>query len=457
MKTSKKKKNGATPDSFGPVEVPGGFPTKTLGEIAESAYTRFGEYANCHRQLPDVRDGIKVSYRRVLTMAMSHPPGKHVATSTLLGELNALHPHSTSGCEDMINNFVHTGILEGDGNFGEYFILDKDIVSSAAPRYTKVAVSQRFREILGDLLKDVPWHDSPMEKKEPDYIPTPLPLCFSLKYRMQGLGVAIKTEIPSFGMASMYRALMADDPSLLEPGIDLIMDKDRSELERIWTTGTGKITYSYHLARVTGDDGKTEGILFYGDTGVFQVKLGKTLTKLQEEGKILVDNVSDQSGPKMLISRVPGARGVTIEDIAREAERICSNTTLYSLNVTDGKSAFRIPLREWLRYTYQNYLDLLRFSVDKKIVATEFDLQVVLAGPVVAEEIMADPGVTDKAVSAKLGIPIEVVQEVFRKPIGSLRKTRDNTARLKALKARLKALKSFDPVKFTENQVGQLL
>ena len=42
--------------------VPQGQLCKSLGDIAESAYLRFGDYANNHRQLPDVRDGYQYSY-----------------------------------------------------------------------------------------------------------------------------------------------------------------------------------------------------------------------------------------------------------------------------------------------------------------------------------------------------------------------------------------------------------
>jgi hypothetical protein len=437
------------------VIVPQGQLYKSLGDIAESAYLRFGDYANNHRQLPDVRDGIKVSYRRVLTAALEHPMGAHISTATLLGELNSRHPHSTDGCITLINNFVHSGIFDGDGNFGEIYVLDGDSTESAAPRYTKVCISQKYRKILGDLVKDVPWNDSPVEKKEPDFLPTPLPLAFILKYHMQGLGVALRTEIPSFSMKSLYQALIHDDPNLLESGVDLILDKSRSDLVGLWTKGTAKITYSYHLSRVTSDDGKTEGILFQGDTGVFQVKLSKKLKKLQEEGKITVDNVSDMNGPKMLISRVPGARGVTIDDIAKLCEEVCRNTTQYTLNVTNSETCFQIPLREWLRYTYDNYLKLLQFSVSKKISQTEFDIKVQTAMPVVAQMIMANPKVTNTEIQKATGHEMEVIEAIMAKPIGQLRKNKDNSDRIKLLKERLKNLKTFDPIKHTEEVINE--
>lgn len=437
------------------VIIPQGQLYKSLGDIAETAYLRFGDYANNHRQLPDVRDGIKVSYRRVLTAALEHPMGAHISTATLLGELSSRHPHSTDGCITLINNFVHSGIFDGDGNFGEIYVLDGDSTESAAPRYTKVCISQKYRKILGDLVKDVPWNDSPVEKKEPDFLPTPLPLAFILKYHMQGLGVALRTEIPSFSMKSLYQALIHDDPNLLESGVDLILDKSRSDLVGLWTKGTAKITYSYHLSRVTSDDGKTEGILFQGDTGVFQVKLSKKLKKLQEEGKITIDNVSDMNGPKMLISRVPGARGVTIDDVAKLCEEVCRNTTQYTLNVTNSETCFQIPLREWLRYTYDNYLKLLQFSVSKKIAQTEFDIKVQTAMPVVAQMIMANPKITNTKIQKATGFEIEVIEAIMAKPIGQLRKNKDNSDRIKALKERLKNLKAFDPVKHTEEVINE--
>ena len=437
------------------VIIPQGQLYKSLGDIAETAYLRFGDYANNHRQLPDVRDGIKVSYRRVLTAALEHPMGAHISTATLLGELSSRHPHSTDGCITLINNFVHSGIFDGDGNFGEIYVLDGDSTESAAPRYTKVCISQKYRKILGDLVKDVPWNDSPVEKKEPDFLPTPLPLAFILKYHMQGLGVALRTEIPSFSMKSLYQALIHDDPNLLESGVDLILDKSRSDLVGLWTKGSAKITYSYHLSRVISDDGKTEGILFQGDTGVFQVKLSKKLKKLQEEGKITIDNVSDMNGPKMLISRVPGARGVTIDDVAKLCEEVCRNTTQYTLNVTNSETCFQIPLREWLRYTYDNYIKLLQFSVSKKIIQTEFDIKVQTALPVVTQMIMANPKISNTEIQKTTGLEIEVIEAIMAKPIGQLRKNKDNSDRIKLLKERLKNLKTFDPIKHTEEIINE--
>ena len=48
------------------------------------------------------------------------------------------------------------------------------------------------------------------------------------------------------------------------------------------------------------------------------------------------------------------------------------------------------------------------------------------------------------------------IKEVMQKPISYLRKNKDTTTRLKNLKAELKELKKFDPVKYTEEIIKKL-
>ena len=69
--------------------------------------------------------------------------------------------------------------------------------------------------------------------------------------------------------------------------------------------------------------------------------------------------------------------------------------------------------------------------------------------------IMKNPKVSDKEICDTLGIRPDVVQAIMSKPIGQLRKNKDNTDRIKSLKARLKALKAFDPIKYTEEVINE--
>lgn len=427
---------------------------RPIGDITEDAYIRFGSYVNNHRHMPRVIDGLKTSYRRLIHSALSFPIGKDIPTVQLIGKMSETHPHSLTGVEGTVRMFVKSGIFDGDGNFGQVYI-DGSEASPAAPRYTKVRISDTYQKILGELLKEVSWSESPVGAPEPDYIPTPFPLCLQMSEKVSGLGVAVKSDMPNFSARSLYNAYIHNDPTLLEPNIDIILDKAHSELHSLWTTGQGKITYAYHLSRQKSDDGKTEGVLFYGDTGMFTLKM-KKFQKLVDDGKITIDNVSDQTGTKLLISRVPGARGITIEDIEDLCAKNCFSSNNYSLNVSDGTSTFRIPLYNWLDYTYKNYLGLVTAVNNKKIAATEFEIRVQEALPFVVDYIMKKPTAENKEISEALGLDIEIVKGVMSKPISYLRKNKDTAERVKALKKHLSDLKKFDAVKFTEEVINEL-
>ena len=427
---------------------------KPIGDITEEAYLRFGSYVNNHRHMPRVFDGLKVSYRRLIHSALSFPMGKDIPTVQLIGKMSETHPHSLTGVEGTVRMFVRSGIFDGDGNFGQVYI-DGSEASPAAPRYTKVRISDTYQDILGELMKEVPWSESPVGALEPDYIPTPVPICLQLSEKVSGLGVAVKNDMPNFSAKSLYDAYINNNPMLLEPNIDVVLDKEHSELHRLWTEGQGKITYAYHLARQRSDDGKTDGVLFYGDTGMFTLKM-KKFQKLLDDNKITIDNVSDQSGTKLLISRVPGARGISIEDIEKLCAKNCYDTSLYSLNVSDGNSTFRIPLYQWLDYTYKNYINLITKVNDKKIAQVEFEIAVQTALPAVVDYIIKNPTAENAEISKSLGLPMEIVSGVMSKPISYLRKNKDTSDRIKELKTKLANLRKFDPVKFTHDIVQRL-
>lgn len=449
---ARKKKEDVSREGTGDMPV---ITLKPIGEITEDAYVRFGGYVNNFRHIPRVIDGLKVSYRRLLHSALSFPMGKDIPTVDLIGRMSSTHPHSLTGVEGTVRVFVRSGIFDGDGNFGRVYI-DGSEAEPAASRYTKVRISDTYQKILGDLIKEVHWSESPVGALEPDYIPVPVPLCLCMSEKVSGLGVGIKADMPNFSAKSLYAAYLANDPNLLEPNIDVILDKANSELHSLWTTGKGKITYSYHLSRQRSEDGKTEGVLFYGDTGIFTVKL-KPFRKLLEDGKITIDNVSDQSGPKMLVSRVPGARGITIEDIEEMCAKACYDTTLYTLNVSDGSSSFRIPLYAWLDYTYKNYIALVGQVNAKRIEAVKKEIMVQEVLPVVVDYIQNhNPKATNTEISGALSIPEEIVAAVMSKPIGYLRKNKDTAERVKELKKKLSELKKFDPVKFTHSVIQEL-
>ena len=424
---------------------------KGIGEFVTSAYLDFGDYINNHRHMPEVVDGLKISYRRLIYSATQFPKGKEIPSTTLQNYVANYHPHGLTSMNEMSAELYHAGIFSGEGSFG-FTSIDGTFNPPAAPRYTHTWLSSLYWDIIGDLIKEVPYVESPLGALEPQYLPLPIPACLYIGVT-QGLGVGISTLIPNFSPKSLYEAYINNNPELLEPNVDLFIDKKNSQLSSIWTTGKGKVIYCYKISRSTLNN--TEGILFEGDTSIFTPKLAK-FKSLIEEGKVYTEDLTDQDGPKLFIGRVPGARGCSIDDIENLARKACYSDATYVLNVTNGKSAFRIPLYDWLDYTYKNYINLVTQVNQKKIEKCKFDIKVQECIPLVGNLINQNPKITDAEICEALNIDEDIVAQIMSKPISYLRNNKDTSDRVKSLKDKLKELKAFDAVKFTEDLINKL-
>ena len=424
---------------------------KGIGDFVTSAYLDFGDYINNHRHMPEVVDGLKISYRRLIYSATQFPKGKEIPSTTLQNYVANYHPHGLTSMNEMSAELYHAGIFSGEGSFG-FTSIDGTFNPPAAPRYTHTWLSNLYWDIIGDLIKEVPYVESPLGALEPQYLPLPIPACLYIGVT-QGLGVGISTLIPNFSPKSLYEAYINNNPELLEPNVDLFIDKKNSQLNSIWTTGKGKVIYCYKISRSTLNN--TEGILFEGDTSIFTPKLAK-FKSLIEEGKVYTEDLTDQDGPKLFIGRVPGARGCSIDDIENLARKACYSDATYVLNVTNGKSAFRIPLYDWLDYTYKNYINLVTQVNQKKIEKCKFDIKVQECIPLVGNLINQNPKITDAEICETLNIDEDIVAQIMSKPISYLRNNKDTSDRVKSLKDKLKELKAFDAVKFTEDLINKL-
>ena len=353
---------------------------------------------------------------------------------------------------------VKSGIFDGEGSFG-YTSIDGVVNDPAADRYTYIKISDLFWDIMGDLIKEVPYQESPNNTPEPCWLPAPLPLGIAaMKSLNSGLGVGISMVYPNFSAWSMYQAYLKDNPKLLEPNVDLILDKKNSELDKLWSTGKGRIVYSYKISRYKNPETGLEGILFETKDGteIFTPKL-KALRKLESENKIFIEDITDSDSCKMVVYRIPGARGITIDDVESLCRKCCFSAQNYNLNITDGQTAFRIPLKAWIDFTYKRYIELVTKVNLKKIEKVKFDISVLEAIPLVSDYIInKNPKATDAEIMKVFGMPEEIVETVMSKPISYLRKNTDNSSRIKGLKEKLKELKKFDAVKYTEEIIKKI-
>lgn len=433
---------------------------KSVGELTEDAYVLYGGYVANNRALPGL-DGIKISIRRLIYMSMKQPKGKAQPALDVISSVSKLHPHGLTGIEGSAAHLKRSGVFKGFGFFGATSL--SGVVSPpAASRYLKIGLSDLYWEILGDIVNPefIGFHESPQGDVEPDYLPLPIPLCLYMPVQTSGIAVGVKTDIPSFSAKSILKAYKTNNPMFLEPSVDLIIDKKNSELERLWNTGKGRVVYAYKIKRQKSPDGKTEGVLFESSTDtsteIFTPNL-KKFDKLISEGKVYTEDLTDDQGPKLFIGRVPGARGITVEEIESIARKICYSAREYSVWITDGVKAFRTPIKDWVDYTYKNYIELISKVNQRNIEKVQFQIAIQEALPLISKylveiNIKASP----KELSEKLNLHPSVVEAALEKPIKQIIQNKDNTDRIKSLKAKLRELKKFDPIAYTEEIIMKL-
>ena len=433
---------------------------RSIGEITKDAYIQYGGYVDCNRALPDL-SGLKISTKRLIFASMQHTKGQDVPTHVLVPEISRWHPHGTVGVELTASHLVRSGIFTGHGFFG-YTSIDGVVSPPAATRYTKMRLSDTYWNLLGDVVKPefVEFKESPQGELEPSYLPCPLPFALYMPIQTMGLGVGTRTNIPSFSPVSLMMAYKNNDPGLLESSVDLILDKNKSELSKLWETGKGKVVYAYKISKTKSPDGNTEGILFESKspcaTEIFIPRISR-YNKLIEDGKVYTEDITDETGPKLFVGRVPGARGVSVDDILAIARKICYSSIEYNLWITDGRSAFRIPMKDWIDYTYKNYIDLIGRVNKRKIEKVVFDISVNTALPYIADYILnKNPKASDEEIMKVLSLSKDIVDSVMSKPISYLRNNKDTSARIKSLKDRLKELKKFNPINYTDNIILSL-
>lgn len=431
---------------------------KPIGEIVATNFKDYSSYSINHRAVPELYGGIKESYKRLIYAAhLMYKAGTLSPAESLVKSVSRWHPHSVDGLDGTMALFVHSGVFSGEGAFGGINIADGEAEPCAALRYLHISLSPVYHKILGELIDLVPKVESPTGEMEPQYIPLPLPLSCCLKSDVTGLG-SVKTVIPSFKPWSLYQAYIHNDPNLLEVNCNINIDKANSTLADIWNTGTGIITYYYNVTPCKGPDGRSEGVLFEGDTWKFTPKWNnEKFKKLVEDGKIFTVDLTDITGPKLFMGKVPDVRGITATDVVNLAKELYWTSINYSLKVTSDESAKPIPLKIWVDLVYKNYINLLIQVNQIKIAECEFAIQVQKAIPIFRDYIVkVNPEATDEELQKNLGFTPEIIKALSSKSLMTIRKTPENEEALNRLNKELEKLKSFDPIKFTEDIIKQM-
>jgi DNA gyrase subunit A len=326
--TSPGTEDSALPDEIPPHAPPSetppggngnGFEPLNIEDELKDSYLTYAMSVIISRALPDVRDGLKPSQRRILVAMNDLGLGPNSATSKcagIIGEtMKRYHPHGDASIYDSLVRMAQEWsmrhpLIHPQGNFGSIAGLPP-----AAHRYTEARLSAVAAEMLADLERDtVDYIDNYDGKyREPLVLPSKFPNL--LVNGSDGIAVGMATEIPPHNLREVCDGLirLIDDPNVsVEQLMETIPGPDfptggiicgRQGIRDGYTTGRGKVTLRAR-ADIREEGSRTQII-------VTEVPFQQTRNRLAEAiGELIKDE------------RIKGVSGIRDESSARSGEPV---------------------------------------------------------------------------------------------------------------------------------------
>jgi DNA gyrase subunit A len=293
---------------------------RILDELKNS-YLNYAMSVIVSRALPDARDGLKPSQRRIL-VAMNDlnlgPRSKHRKCAKIVGDTSGnYHPH---GDQATYGTLVRMGqdwsmrytLVNPQGNFGS---IDAD--PPAAMRYTEARMTYAAMNILEDLEYDtvdfVPNYDS--TRQEPTVLPSKFPNL--LVNGSTGIAVGMATNIPPHNIAEVCDALLLviKDPDCgfkdiikCLPGPDFPTGGNicgKKGIVDAYTTGKGHLTLRGQADVETTKKGKTIIVITEIPYMVVKTAIVSKIAECVQENQIAeiadVRDESDRQGLRIVV------------------------------------------------------------------------------------------------------------------------------------------------------------
>lgn len=291
-----------------------------VDELRES-YLTYAQSVMVSRALPDVRDGLKPSQRRILVAMNDLGLSPTSATSKcagIIGEtMKRYHPHGDQSIYDTLVRMAQDWVLRyrlihGQGNFGSVAGLPP-----AAHRYTEARLTPLAGEMLDDLESDtVDFIDNYDGKyREPLVLPSRLPNL--LVNGSDGIAVGMATDIPPHNLREVCDGLirMIDEPDVsLQVLLEIIPGPDFP---------TGGIVMG-RQAIIDGYLGKRARITLRARTEIVEEKKGKTPVIVVKEVPYQVtrNKLAADIGELVKDERIKDITGIRDESSARTGEPV---------------------------------------------------------------------------------------------------------------------------------------
>ena len=285
---------------------------QAIVEMMRDSYLTYAMSTIVDRALPDIRDGLKPSQRRVL-VAMNDlhlgPRSKHRKCAKITGDTSGnYHPH---GSDVVYPTLVRMGqewsmrypLVDPQGNFGS---IDGD--PPAAMRYTEARMTAPATEMMHDLQYDTvdtrPNYDATLQ--EPTVLPGKFP-CL-LVNGAQGIAVGMATSLPPHNLNEICDALLhmiANPDATVDDLLTFVKGPDfptgglicgREGIVKGYKTGRGRVCVRARMHTEQTRGGKTQIIVTEIPYQVLKSTIVERIADVVKAGKITdIQNVEDHS------------------------------------------------------------------------------------------------------------------------------------------------------------------
>jgi DNA gyrase subunit A len=360
------------------------FPNERIENLAietelRESYLTYAMSTIIDRALPDVRDGLKPSQRRVI-VAMNDlnlgPRSKHRKSAKIAGDTSGnYHPHGEGVVyPTMVRLGQHWNLrytlVDPQGNFGS---IDGD--PPAAMRYTEARMTAPAMEMVEDLNLDTvdmqPNYDD--TRTEPTVLPGKFPNL--LVNGSQGIAVGVATSLPPHNLREICDALvlLIDHPeSTVDDLMKIVKGPDfptggmicgRAGIRDGYRTGRGRISVRAKLHTEQLRGGKSQIVVTEIPYQVLKTTIIERIAEVVKAGKIPditdVQDHSDRDGMRIVVEVRKGAEADVV--INQLFEYTPLQSTFSIINIALVNRAHRtLTLRDMMWYFLEHRKEVIR-------------------------------------------------------------------------------------------------
>ncbi len=346
----------------------------------QDSYLTYAMSVIMARALPDVRDGLKPSQRRIL-VAMNdlnlNPRAKHRKCAKICGDTSGnYHPHGESV---IYPTLVRMGqpwamrhmLIHPQGNFGS---IDDD--PPAAMRYTEARFAGPAEELLTDLESDtVDFEDNyDGTRKEPVVLPSRFPNL--LVNGSEGIAVGMATKLLPHNLGEICDAIVAtiDNPEItvdelmeIVPGPDFPTGgviHGRTGIRALYETGRGTLTVRGVLHVEEAKNGRPQIVIDDIPYGILLPTIRGRLAEAVEAGHIKgIEDWRDESGRTAMVRCVITLkRDANVPVIINQLwEYTPLQSNIHGMNIVlVNRRPVTLGLRQLIQYYIDHRVEVIR-------------------------------------------------------------------------------------------------